>query len=226
MKKQNRMPSRISGFLFLILIAALVSVPEGNAQTMASVGVSIGEKGLSSFHLAIGAYFRVPETDVRIVQQRRIPDEEIPVVFLIAARARVSPNVVINLKLGGKSWMEIALHYGLAPDVFYVPVQKEIKGPPYGKAYGYYKNKHPKDSGRPSLRDDDVVNLVNLKFLSEHYGLPPEHVIQMRSEGKNFVNINGELEFEKGNGKGKSGKEGKQASQREEPKGRGKGKWK
>ncbi len=47
------------------------------------------------------------------------------------------------------------------------------------------------------LGDDDVVNLVNLKFMSEHYGYPPEKIIKMRSGGKEFVSIYDEIRKEK-----------------------------
>jgi hypothetical protein len=63
-------------------------------------------------------------------------------------------------------------------------------GPPYGKAYGHYRNKPRKKWNTIVLRDDDVVNLVNLKFVSEHYRRPPDEVIRLRSRGKHFVVIN------------------------------------
>ena len=69
------------------------------------------------------------------------------------------------------------------------------------------------------LGDDDVVNLVNLKFASEHYGYSPEKVIKMRSEGRNFVEINEEIT----RGKGQKVKE---KGEKHGGKGKGKGKFK
>ncbi len=88
--------------------------------------------------------------------------------------------------------MDITLHFGLAPDIYYIPV-KSVSGPPYGRAYGHYKNKHRKDWHKIRLVDSEVVDLVNLRFMSEHYGRPPEEVMRMRSGGKSFVMINSEL---------------------------------
>ena len=48
------------------------------------------------------------------------------------------------------------------------------------------------------LSDEDIINLVNLKLMSEHYGVPPEKIIKMRSGGKEFVSINNEIIKEKG----------------------------
>jgi hypothetical protein len=91
--------------------------------------------------------------------------------------------------------MDIAIHFGLEPDVFYVPVEGNY-GPPYGRAYGYYKQ----DKRRWKtirLRDEEVVNFVNLRFMSEQYSSTPDAVIRMRSEGRNFRTINDHFHGEK-----------------------------
>jgi hypothetical protein len=88
--------------------------------------------------------------------------------------------------------MDITLRFGLGPDIYYVPVQR-VYGPPYGNAYGHYKHKKRKDWHTIRLADDEVVNLVNLRFISERYGHPPEEVMRMRSAGRSFAAINDEL---------------------------------
>jgi hypothetical protein len=188
-----------------------------------NVGVSIGEEGLRGFYLAVGDYFRVPEREVIIIQERRIPDEEIPVIFFIAARARVAPSVVIDLRLGGRSWMDITLHFKLNPEIYYVPVEGEVKGPPYGKAYGYYKNKNRKDWGKIVLSNPEIINLVNLRLISEYHRFPPEEVIRLRADGKNFILINDEVKKRKEKEKDLKGKE-KEAREKEKGEGKGKGK--
>jgi hypothetical protein len=105
--------------------------------------------------------------------------------------------------------MDITLHFGLGPDIYYVPV-REVYGPPYGRAYGHYKNKHRKDWHRIRLDDHEVVDMVNLRFMSEHYGRPPEEVMRMRSSGKSFVGINDEFR------RGKPGKENRERERERE----------
>jgi hypothetical protein len=155
------------------------------------VGGSFVNGDLNSFYLSVGEYYRVPERDVIFIRERRIPDYEIPVVLFISQRARVTPSVIVNLRLSGSSWMDISLRFGLGPDIYYVPVQN-IHGAPYGHAYGHYRNRNRNEWHRIRLDDDDVVNLVNLRFISERYGYPPEDVMRMRSSGRNFVNIHDE----------------------------------
>jgi hypothetical protein len=155
------------------------------------------DDGLEGFYLAVGDYFQVPEKEVIVVREARIPDDEIPVVFFLAAMANTSPDVIIDLRLGGRSWFDITLRFGLRPDIYYVPVMIVVNGPPYGRAYGYYR-KRPRDQwNRIVLSDADIVNLVNLRFLSEFHGLPPEEVIRMRSRGVAFPLIDDDIRYEK-----------------------------
>lgn len=204
---------------FVIACALSLLSPIVSVRAQVNVGISVGEEGLRGFHLGIGEYFRVPEREVIIIRERRIPDDEIPVVLLIAQRARVAPAAVIDLRRRGRSWLDITIHYGLSPEIYYVYVPDTVRvGPPYGKAYGHFKKKPKKEWRTVVLDDDDVINLVNLKFVSEHYRRPPDEVIRLRSSGKKFVVIHDEVRKEKG----RKGKE--YADRRDDDKGsKGKG---
>ena len=202
--------------IFMVLIMATLGSAIPRAEAGVDLGISIGEEGLRSFSLSVGDYYRVPQREVVIIRGRGIPYEEMPVVLFLAGRAHVAPGVIVDLRLRGMSWMDITLRYGLSPEIYYVPVSVS-PGPPYGNAYGYYKKWHRKEWKKVRLGDDDVVNLVNLKFASEHYGYSPEEVIKMRSGGRNFVEINEEI---------KSGKGQKVKEKGEKHKGKGKGKFK
>jgi hypothetical protein len=185
-----------------------------------AAGVSIGDDGVKGFYLAVGDFYRVPERDVVRVRERRVRDDELPVVFFLATRAQVAPDVIIDLRIGeGRSWLEIGARYGLGPEVYYVPLERD-PGPPYGKAYGYYKNKPRKSWNEIALSDADIVNLVNLKFVSGQYGYSADQVAAMRAKGDNFVNIHGKVKASKAKNSG-----AKQASTGEKGKGSpGKGK--
>lgn len=214
--------------LFLAAILLSLGMSGGYASAGVDVGVSIGEEGLRSFYLAIGDYFRVPQREVVVIRERHVRDHEIPVVLFLAKHARVEPRIIIDMRLGGRSWMDIIFHYHLSPEILYVPVH-EVKGPPYGKAYGHYKkHKHNKKWKAKDLDDDDVVNLVNLRFVSEHYGYSADAVVKMRESGRDFVVIHDEVRKGKGHrhedgdddGKG----HGKKEKHKEKHKGHGKDK--
>ncbi len=161
----------------------------------------------SYYYYSVCEYYGVPEREIILIRDRGIPDEDIPVVFFIAQRAHVAPIRVIDMRSRGESWMDISLHFGLGPEVYYVPME-EVSGPPYGRAYGYYRNRPRAEWKAIRLSDNDVVNFVNLRFVTEHYSYAAPDVIRMRSKGKSFVDINDEIRTQKhgrdeGRGKGK-----------------------
>ena len=175
-----------------IMTAFLIAGAVNSANAEVSAGVTITEEGLKSFYLAVGEHYNVDQEKVVVVKKRSIPDEELPVVFFLSRKAGVSVDAVIKLRLGGSSWMEITSHYGLSPEIYYVPTARK-HGPPYGNAYGHFKNRERKQWNEIRLSDDEIKNFVNLKFVSDHYGYSPDEVIDMRSKGKDFISINAEV---------------------------------
>ena len=206
--------------LIIVLILLILSVP-ASAQNV-STGISIADGELRSFYLAIGDYYRVPEPRVvQVKKHYRVRDENLPVIFYLAASAHVEPDVIIDLRIRqSMSWLNITFHFGLTPEIYYVPVQRV--GPPYGKAYGHYK-KHEHDYKRVVLADEDVVNLVNMRFISDYHRVAPEMVMDMRGQGKRFVVINEEVRKGKGDHRGEDEDKGKD-KHKDTGKGKGKGK--
>jgi hypothetical protein len=179
-----------------IMLTMLPPIIESQAGT--EVGGSIGEKVLREFFLAVGDHYRVPQSEVIIIRERGFGPYEVPIVLYLAKRTHVTPEIIMELRLSGYTWLDITLRFALSPEIFYVPANIELKGPPYAKAYEYYRKKPKKDWKAVLLSDNDVVNLVNLKLMSEYYRCPPEKIIKMKSEGKEFVSINEEIRKEMG----------------------------
>jgi hypothetical protein len=180
----------------IFAVAATMAAVAPNSQAGVQVGVSADDDGVKGFYLAIGEQYRVPEREVVVVRERNIPDDELPVVFFLARHANVEPGLIVNLRLGGESWMDIALQYHLSPEIFYVNFDRD-PGPPYGKAWGYYKNHKHNEWKDIRLVDVDIVNIVNLKFVSERYGCTPVDVVKMRARGDNFVFIHKQVKGHK-----------------------------
>ena len=166
------------------------------------VGISVSDGRLRSFYLAVGDHYRVdPRVVVDIRSRYRLLDEELPVVYFLAARAHVSPQVVIDLRLGTMSWLDIALRLRLSPEIFFVPLRAERIGPPYGNAYGYYWRRGRFGDWRGLvLADREVVDLVNLRFMSEYHGLAPDGIVKLRGHSKTFVGIHDEIGRSKAQG--------------------------
>lgn len=212
-----------NSFRLLMAFGFIILSMPASGQNL-STGLSIADGGLKSFYFAVGDYYRVPEP--RVVHYKThypVHDEELPVVFYLASCARVEPDVIIDFRFRQRmSWLNITYHFGLTPEIYYVPVQRV--SPPYGKAYGHYK-KHKHDYKKVTLVDADVVNLVNLRFISDYHRIAPEMVMDMRGQGKKFVAIN--EEFHKGKGRHHGGDDNRGKDQQKghgSGKGKGKGK--
>lgn len=187
----------------------------GTAQASIDAALSIEDGRISSFYLAVGDHYRVPEKEIIFVKKREVSDDDLAVVFFLASRANVAPRVIVELRLGGKTWMEITSHFSLTAEIYYVAIEK-ASGPPYGKAHGYFRNRHRKDWRNIRLSDTDIVNFVNLRFISDHFGYTPDEVVKMREQGQSFIAIHDKIK------KAKNSKKPKDAKKSDQPKSKGK----
>ena len=192
--------------LALVAVVAALCGPAVLAGQV-DAGVSVSDGRLQSFYLAVGDNYRVaPDAVAGLRSRYRLLDEELPVVYFLAARAHVGPQVVVDLRLGKRSWLDIAVHFGLSPEIFFVPVHMETIGPPYGNAYGYYrKYGRAGDWRKFAATDREVIDLVNLRFMSEYHGLAPDEIIAMRGHQRSFVGVHDEIGKKKGKDKGAAG---------------------
>jgi hypothetical protein len=207
--REDIMKKMLVPIIGLALMAGLVPAAAGQVD----VGISVGAGGVRGFYLSIGSYFRIPEAEVLALRDRyRVRDEELPVVFFLAARTHVLPSVIVNLRVRGLSWLDIAFRYNLTADIFFVPVRVDKIGPPYGNAYGHFRRyRARREWGRMVLSDREVVDLVNLRFISEYHRIAPETVMEMRGRGEAFVAINDEVVKKHGQpGKEPRGQPGKE----------------
>lgn len=185
----------------ILLICAGLGFSTVSANAQVQAGAVFSGDGLRSFYLAVGNYYQVPEREVIVVRERALPPDEVPVVFYVARQARVQPALIVDLRHRGMSWADIAFRFSLTPDIYYFP-----GGPPYGKAHGYWK-KHPP-------RDMEVIDAVNIHFLSVYNGVSPDLIRAERSRGPSYAviarNFNGKSKRnDDHNERGRSGEHGR-----------------
>jgi len=144
------------------------------------IGVSGSDGKIDGFSLSIGDYYHVPQREV-VVVERRIPREEVGVAYYLARHAHRDVGYITDLRLRGQSWWDITVRLGLDPRSVYVVDTRRAYGPPYGKSYGYAK-KH-------RLHDREIVDLVNVRFLSDYHRISPDEVIERRRGGDHYDRI-------------------------------------
>jgi hypothetical protein len=95
-------------------IAKIDYAAEGSApQASQAQDNGDGESDSGSLDSELAARYRVPQKEVVWVRRQGITDDDLPVVFDIAAQAQVLPSAVVKLRLQKMSWNEIRAHFGL-----------------------------------------------------------------------------------------------------------------
>lgn len=167
--------------VYAALFAGCLSLSLGAADY--SIGISGSERGINGFALSVGNYYRVPQREIMVIE-RSVPRDEMSVVYLLANRAHLSAQHVADLRMHGDSWWDITLRLGLDPYSLYVVDSDRHSGPPYGKAYGYYK-----EGKKHRLRDEEIVELANVRFLSKYHRVSVDDVIDRRRGGEQYDRI-------------------------------------
>ena len=211
--------------MFLVLAFVMLFSGIAGAQSV-EFGLRAAVGDSSDIRVVYSEYYEVQPTVVLELERRRLPADDISVLLFLSRQSRVSPEVVLQWRLAGENWWAITQRLRLEPAVYYVPVPDHVRpGPPYGKAYGYYR-KHPRGGGKTSLRealrkqeqpdfdDNDIRNLVQLRLVSDYYGHRAEDVMGRRERGEDFGGMI-RVEYEKKRGKGRLTEERKQELKQE-----------
>ena len=109
---------------------------------------------------------------------------------------------------GGTTWWDVGARCGLGMDAWFVPVSR-TPGPPYGKAYGYWKRRGG-GVRAAALTYVDARNLVAVRMIHEYYGIPVDVAMDLRASGRDIRTlVNGEYQKRHGRGHDKAGPKAK-----------------
>jgi hypothetical protein len=125
------------------------------------------DDGQSYFQTAVNDYYDVPVNSPP--PPSYLHPDELPVVYLLAREARVSPEVVMALREMGWSWMDITYHLGVDP---YVYVSRLPRRSGYWGWHGVRDYRY--------LTDRHIIDYVNLVFWADYYRRPVTQVIIIR----------------------------------------------
>jgi hypothetical protein len=169
--KVRRKMKRVIGAMLLFFMTSAYALDF-------DIGVSGRDDDVDGFYFSIGNHYNAPREEIYVVE-RRIPRDEVNIAYFLARESRRDINFITDLRLRGRSWWDISLSLGLNPRNLYVVETYNHYGPPYGRAYGYTNNKH-------RLSDREIVELVNVRFLSRYHGISPDEVIERRQRGSHY----------------------------------------
>jgi hypothetical protein len=206
------------------VLAAAAGWARAEIDFAASLSIPLDDDGRAFINVSSNYYHADPDVVVFASQRLRHPVDEIPVALFIADQARRPPRAVIDLRLSGKSWLDIYVSFGLPYSVLFADVPPD-PGPPYGHAWGYWKKHRDNPRSRIVLTDVEFADLVNLRIAHRALGVDAHEVVRLRGQGRPFRVITGNAYRAKHGGKPEGKPGGKSVGKPGgEPKGGGKGK--
>jgi hypothetical protein len=179
--KFRAIPKRIA---LLLPLAFFLGIPAGRAAVSFDVAVGMNVNEDTRIFLNITNQTWQPTVPATVVQRCRYPEDDFPVVAFLAYHSHRDPNFILRLRTDGYSWSEIFYRVHVDPGVLFVGIDRD-PGPPYGKAWGYWRN-NSRHGHHAHYRfsDRDVVGLVKVQTVSRHFGTSPFSVIDAQRHGE------------------------------------------
>lgn len=171
----------------LALVAALglglcATVVPARAALFSDATLSLGLHDDARVFLNVtNDYFAPPPAvAVELVKRSPAPEDDFPVVLLLARASRRPPEQILRQRLDYLSWSDIMLRLNVSPAVLFAGIDRD-PGPPYGKAWGHWR-KHPRGE-RFVIRDRDVVDLAKIQVAAGYHRVSPYTIIAERRKG-------------------------------------------
>ncbi len=127
MKKNKKMLTAIAALM-------LVAFPlMANAQLHRGPWRDYGPPRVSRYYASLAEDYNVPYRDIREMHGAGVTDDDMPGILYIYTHSHYSLRQIYSLRLRGATWENLSNWCG-------VPLCRDRSGPPFGNAYGYYRN--------------------------------------------------------------------------------------
>jgi hypothetical protein len=171
-------------FLSMALVALIAVSAAGPAMAGFDVdfGAAVKLNDRTDLFFRISSrYFDQDRSTITRVAARFVDPDDLAVALFIRHESGRSFDELYYMRQRGLTWWEISARCGVPVERWYVQVEQD-PGPPYGKAYGYWK-KHKRNPQRMKLSDVQCRDLVALRIAHEYYGVDVNIAANWRREG-------------------------------------------
>lgn len=146
--------------------------------------VPIGDDSQLFFGIS-SQYFDRDRPDVeRWGAECRDPDD-LAVMLFLAHRSGRPPAQLMAWRHDGLTWWQIGLRLNVPVDSWFVDVSRD-PGPPYGRAYGYWRRYHRDHRRTFVLTDREARDLVAVRMLHEYYRVDVPTAMKWRASGRDL----------------------------------------
>jgi hypothetical protein len=169
-------------FLAALCLSLCASVGHARAATFNDVMLDLGLRDDARIFLNVANdYFAPPPAvAVELVRNSPVPEDDFPVILYLARASKRQPREILRPRADYLSWSDTMDQLNIPPSVLFNGIDRD-PGPPYGKAWGYWR-KHQRDK-RITLRDRDVVELAKLQIAARSQRVSPYTIAAVRQKG-------------------------------------------
>jgi len=172
----------------LVLVAGLVAGPdEARAETSFNFLFSVNHVDNDSqlfLNLAVSSYGYNQAALDPVLPRLKSVEGDLPVVLFLARKSGQPVDLIVGLRAQGLAWSVIFAKVNVPFDVLFVGMERD-PGPPYGNAWGHWKNR----SKKFAPKDADVVGLVQIQMGSRWAGMSPYELARARGQGKHVHSL-------------------------------------
>jgi len=175
-------PLTAAPFLAALAVVFGASVVPARAAVFYDATLDLGLRDDARVFLNVTNEYFAPPPAIAVDLVHRCPDpvNDYTVILLLARASRRSPQEILRMRLDYLSWSDIMLRLNISPAVLFAGLDRD-PGPPYGKAWGYWR-KHPRGE-RFEIRDRDVAELAKLQVAAGYHHVKPYTIITERNRG-------------------------------------------
>ncbi len=142
---------------------------------------------LEAYVRVTAAHFVMPESEVALLVEGRLPADELPVVLRVSQVSGISPTALIARRRSGESWIALGQRYGVGAGSFYEAIPEGEVDERTRRAHRLFAETPSTSWDTLQLTDDEVITLVNLHMLTREIGVDHARVLTARSSAGSFV---------------------------------------
>lgn len=167
---------------FYLLATAFFTMP---VMAQSGLNIHIDKNGIDIQPETFMSYYQAPAERVNWLQGENIPEAQWPLLFEISRAGNVTTDRVWELRKQAASWLDVLNILKVPPSYFYYDVPDPQRlSPPYGRAYGYYRN-HPTETVH--WTDQDLVRLSSVRYITESTHRSVHEAIGLYQKYPHFV---------------------------------------
>jgi hypothetical protein len=180
----RRSAAVLTSALAVFAAAGLAATPARAADVFYDASLALAISDDARFFLNMtNRYYGSQQQAVQVLDRCPNPDVDFPVVMFLAQISGKRADAVLSLRRKSLPWSEVMVRLQVPPDRLFAGLDRD-PGPPYGHAWGSYKDHRAHGEKGPFVVDDRMVqDLVRLQIASGALRVSPYTIVSERQRG-------------------------------------------